>query len=104
MIYSNNINNYFSISNDCVVRYYNNDYYCLIDDKRMKVYQVVIVSSNKNGQIGEIVDVDNHGMIVKCSDGYIKILDIAMEGKKRCMVRDYFNGIKNTSLVGKVLK
>lgn len=25
--------NYFSISNDCVVRYYNNDYYCLIDDK-----------------------------------------------------------------------
>lgn len=78
--------------------------YCLFDDNRMKVYQVEIVSSNKNGELGEIVDVDNDGMIVKCSDGYIKILDIAISGKKRCMVRDYFNGVKNTSLVGKVLK
>ena len=78
--------------------------YCLIDDKRMKVYQVEIVSSSKSGCLGEIVDVDCDGMIVKCSDGYIKILDIAMEGKKRCMVKDYFNGIKSTSLVGKVLK
>lgn len=78
--------------------------YCLIDDNRMKVYQVGIVSSNKNGELGEIVDVDNEGMIVKCSDGYIKILDIAISGKKRCMVRDYFNGVKSTSLVGKVLK
>ena len=78
--------------------------YCLFDDNRMKVYQVEIVSSNKNGELGEIVAVDNDGMIVKCSDGYIKILDIAISGKKRCMVRDYFNGVKNTSLVGKVLK
>lgn len=78
--------------------------YCLIDDNRMKVYQVEIVSSNKNGELGEIVDVDNEGMIVKCSEGYIKILDIAISGKKRCMVRDYFNGVKSTSLVGKVLK
>ena len=78
--------------------------YCLIDDNRMKVYQVEIVSSNKNGELGEIVDVDNDGMIVKCSDGYIKILDIAISGKKRCMVRDYFNGVKSNSLVGKVLK
>lgn len=78
--------------------------YCLFDDKRMKVYQVEIVSSNKSGELGEIVDVDNDGMIVKCSNGYIKILDIAIEGKKRCMVRDYFNGIKSVSLVGKVLK
>lgn len=78
--------------------------YCLFDDKRMKVYQVEIVSSNKSGELGEIIDVDNDGMIVKCSDGCIKILDIAMEGKKRCMVHDYFNGIKSESLVGKVLK
>ena len=79
--------------------------YCLFDDKRMKVYVVEIISGEYlDGQVGEIVAVTNDGMIVKCLDGYIKILDIAMEGKKRCLVRDYFNGVKNSSLVGKVLK
>ena len=79
--------------------------YCFIDNKRMKVYQVVIVDKKySSNQIGEIVAVDNDGMIVCCGDGYIKIIEIAMEGKKRCMVKDYFNGIKKESLVGKVLK
>lgn len=79
--------------------------YCLMDDKRMKVYQVQIVDKKySGGEVGEIVAVDNEGMIVCCSDGYLKILEIAMEGKKRCMVKDYFNGIKKESLVGKVLK
>lgn len=79
--------------------------YCLMDDKRMKVYQVEIVSGKyPDGNLGEIVAVTNDSMIVKCSDGYIKLLDIAMEGKKRCLVKDYFNGVKKESLVGKVLK
>ena len=43
-------------------------------------------------------------MIVCCKDGFVKILDIAMEGKKRCKVSDYFNGVHNKSLIGKVLE
>lgn len=79
--------------------------YCLMDDKRMKVYKVEIVSEKySTGEYGEIVAVDNEGMIVRGKDGYLKVLEIAMEGKKRCMVKDYFNGIKKESLVGKVLK
>ena len=79
--------------------------YCLLDDKRCKVYSVEIVDDKyADGELGEIVAVTNDGMIVTCQDGYLKILEIAMEGKKRCMVRDYFNGINKESLVGKVLK
>lgn len=79
--------------------------YCLMDDKRCKVYQVEIVNDKyKDGELGQIVAVTNDGMIVRCSDGYLKILEVAMEGKKRCLVKDYFNGIKKESLVGKVLK
>lgn len=80
--------------------------YCFLDNKRMKVYEVKIVSDNEfsRGKIGEIVAVDKEGMIVCCGDGFIKILDIAVEGKKRCKVFDYFNGIDNKSLIGKVLE
>lgn len=80
--------------------------YCFLDGKRMKVYEVKIVSDNEfsRGEFGEIVAVDKEGMIVCCKDGFVKILDIAMEGKKRCKVSDYFNGVHNKSLIGKVLE
>ena len=79
--------------------------YCFLDNKRMKVYQVKFIKANySKGKIGEIVAVDSDGMIVQCGDGFIKILEIALEGKKRCLVHDYFNGIRKESLVGMVLE
>jgi len=79
--------------------------YCMLDGKRMKIYQVEVVDKKMtDGLCGEVVDVDHDGMIVRCGDGLIKILEIALEGKKRCMVSDYFNGVKKESLLGKVLE
>jgi methionyl-tRNA formyltransferase len=77
-----------------------------MDELRMKVYEVDYISSDKysNNQNGEIVEVTNDSIVVRCSDGLIYIKDIAIEGKKRCLVKDYFNGVKKDSLVGKVLK
>ena len=77
--------------------------YAVLDDKRMKIYQVAVVDGKYPvGAPGEIVAVLGDGMIVQCGEGYVKILEIAVEGKKRCMVRDYFNGVKKESFVGKV--
>ena len=77
--------------------------YTILDDKRMKVYKVMVDDKDyKKGAIGEIVAVTDDAMVVKCQDGYVKILEIALEGKKRCLVKDYFNGVKKESLVGKV--
>ena len=80
--------------------------YCYLDDLRMKVYLVEIEESSKYSDrgYGEIVEVTNDSIVVRCSDGLIYIKDIAIEGKKRCLVKDYFNGIKKESLIGKVLK
>ena len=77
--------------------------YIVLEDKRMKVYKVMVDDNDyKKGEIGEIVAVTDDAMVVKCLDGYVKILEIALEGKKRCLVKDYFNGVKKESLVGKV--
>ena len=34
----------------------------------------------------------------------IKLTDIKLEGKKRCLVKDFINGINPKEYVGKVLK
>ena len=79
--------------------------YFIMDDKRCKVYKLEFVDKKyKDGECGEIVDVLKDSFVVRCGDGYVKVLDIALEGKKRCLVQDYFNGIKKESLIGKVLK
>lgn len=80
--------------------------YCYLDDLRMKIYEVDIKENTKyqNNSIGEIVDTSQDSIIVKANDSLIFIKDIAIEGKKRCKVKDYFNGIKKESLIGKVLK
>ena len=80
--------------------------YCVMDGKRMKVYHVEVLEDHSylEGMIGEIVAVSNDGMIVQCGDGFVKILEIALEGKKRCLVRDYFNGTRKESFIGKVLE
>ena len=80
--------------------------YCYLDGKRMKVYEVkeVLNGHFSKGAMGEIVAVDKDSMIVCCGDGFIRILDIALEGKKRCLVHDYFNGVNSKSMIGKVLE
>lgn len=80
--------------------------YCYLDGKRMKIYEVEIVFNQKflKGKFGEIVAVDKDSMIVCCGDGFLRVLDIALEGKKRCRVHDYFNGIVSQSMIGRVLE
>ena len=80
--------------------------YCYLDNKRLKIYEVSLIDKevNNNYQNGQIIEIEKDSIICKCQNGYLKILDIALEGKKRCKVKEYLNGIKKESLIGKVLK
>ena len=80
--------------------------YLYMDNLRIKVYEVDVVNSDKysDSELGSIVEVTGDSIVVRGSNGLIYIKDIAIEGKKRCRVKDYFNGIDKKSLVGKVLK
>ena len=65
------------------------------DDDNDKIFIEILKLLDKfdNKVIGEIVEVSNDSMVVRGSNGLIFIKDIAIEGKKRCKVKDYFNGI-----------
>lgn len=76
--------------------------YFMLDGKRIKVYGSRVVK-RMNGKNGEIVDINRDGMFINASDGTIVVLDMMIEGKKRCMVRDFVNGCHKGDFVGKVV-
>ena len=81
--------------------------YCILDEKRMKIYEVLPLETKKDlnkYQNGEIIEIDKDGFICKCKNGIIKITDISIEGKKRCKASEFLNGINKKNIIGKVIK
>ena len=81
--------------------------HCYLEEKRMKIYEVIPIDTQKNIsniKNGTITEIEKDAIICKCNNGLIKITDIAIEGKKRCKVHDYLNGVDGKKLIGKVLK
>lgn len=77
----------------------------LLDGEEYKVYKAKISDNQyKNKENGEIVKVYKDGIGVKTKDSEIILLEIKPFGKKIMPVRDYLNGIKKESLLGKVLR
>lgn len=73
-----------------------------LDNKRVKIYEVEITDKVSKGTCGKIVEVEKDGILVNTKDYLVRIKDIKLEGKKRCKVSEYLNGIKNKSeLIGK---
>lgn len=74
-----------------------------LEGKRIKIYEVELTDKLINDVPGKIVDITKDSLVVSTKDYLIKIKDIKLEGKKRCKVREYLNGIHDkSSLIGKV--
>jgi len=79
--------------------------YALLDDKRVKFYSSKIGSSNKEGVVGEIINIYDNGLGIKTKDGEIVIEELQFEGKKKSTFKEYLNGIQDKEkLLGKVFK
>lgn len=79
--------------------------YTTINGKRMKVYDVRLSDRYyANTEPGTIVGFEKDGIRVVAGNKEVILTDIAIEGKKRCLVKDYLNGIDKKELLGVVLK
>lgn len=78
--------------------------YCLLEEKRLKVYKSTITNETSNKEPGTIINIDKTGIAISTKDNIIKLIDIKLEGKKRCLINDFINGIKIEDYIGKVLK
>lgn len=77
--------------------------YCLLDGKETKILKANFSPKKVQGKIGEIIAVDKESFTVKCGKGCLKVLEIKPFSKKNMKVKDYFNGIKKETLIGKCL-
>ena len=74
--------------------------YSIINGKRMKIYlseKTNILSKKEPGIIENII---SEGILVNTKDYQILLKDIKLEGKKRCLVKDFINGIKKEEYIG----
>ena len=74
--------------------------YAIINNKRMKVYSSTVSDIKSKNLPGVIEDIRNDGIYVNTKDYIIKLTDIKLEGKKRCMVHEFINGIKKEDYIG----
>ena len=78
--------------------------YANINNKRMKIYKSEKTNIKSNKEPGTIVDINSDGIYVTTLDYVIKLIDIKLEGKKRCLVKDFINGIKKEEYIGEVFE
>ena len=79
--------------------------YCFLDNKRLKIYESKIINKDSKKAPGTIEDITKDSIMISTKDKLLAITNIKLEGKKRCNVSEYLNGIKDKkSLIGKVLK
>ena len=77
--------------------------YAMLDNKRVKIYESFITDKVSNKEPGTIIDINKDGMYVATKDRIIKITDLKIEGKKRCKIQDFINGVKKGDYINKKL-
>lgn len=78
--------------------------YALLDGVEVKIYDSYIGNKKYAATPGEICSLYKDGLGVCTRDGEIVITCIKIAGKKKMLVRDYLNGVKEDNLLGKVFK
>lgn len=74
--------------------------YAILNNEIVKICETRIGKSDVKGEIGEIVNIYNDGIGVRCQDGEIIITKLKPAGKKEMQARDYLNGKDRKSLLG----
>ncbi|TNE58074.1 MAG: methionyl-tRNA formyltransferase [Bacteroidetes bacterium] len=70
-----------------------------MDDKKLKVYRTKkVTGSGKPAQPGQYFSDGKSKLLISTADGYLDVLELQMEGKKRMPVRDFLNGFSTTWL------
>ena len=77
--------------------------YAVLDGKIIKIYNARITDRMfTQKENGEITNVYKDGFGISVKDYEVIITELKIEGKKRMFTKDYFNGIDQTKLIGKV--
>lgn len=78
--------------------------YCVFEGKILKVWEAYITENYPIGFNGQITAIYKDGIGVKVSNGEIVLKTVQLEGKNKMNAVDFYNGLRNKDIVGKVLQ
>ena len=74
--------------------------YCYFKNQAFKIYEAKVhCSTNDNNEVGTLKIENKNKLLVKCSDGYVELLQIKLEGKQKMDVKSFLNGCNKDDLV-----
>ena len=78
--------------------------YGILNNKRIKIYKSIKTDIISKEKPGTIININSDGIFVATNDYVIRLIDIKLEGKKRCLVKDFINGIKKEDYINEVFE
>ena len=78
--------------------------YGILNNKRIKIYKSIKTDILSKEKPGTIININSDGIFVANNDYVIRLIDIKLEGKKRCLVKDFINGIKKEDYINEVFE
>jgi methionyl-tRNA formyltransferase len=63
-------------------------------DKRVLVYRAETAQDAPSGPPGEVLAINNRGIVVACGEGALSLQELQLEGKPRMAARDVANGLR----------
>lgn len=67
-------------------------------NKTFKLYNVIYFKEKKSDKLNGIINIDDNLMKISVNDGYLKVLELQIEGKKKMSVQEFINGYKSYNL------
>jgi len=67
-----------------------------MEGKVLKIFKTERVESPTEPKAGQAVVVDGDRILISCGDGWLDVLELQLEGKKRMTTKDFLRGYKGT--------
>lgn len=69
--------------------------YTFLNGNRMRIWRTALIPGKTSDlAAGQIEEVNNDGILIKCTDGYILVKELQFDSSKRMSVSDYIKGHK----------
>jgi len=66
--------------------------------KTFKLYNVIYFKEKRSDKLNGIININDNLMKISVKDGYLKVLELQIEGKKKMSVQEFINGYKSYNL------
>ena len=66
--------------------------------KTFKLYNVMYFKEKRSDKFNGIININDKLMKISVNDGYLKVLELQIEGKKKMSVQEFINGYKSYNL------